>query len=265
MRIVSNPAILRIEFDGRPASAEQLRLPALVNYGHFTAMQVRSGKVRGLELHLQRLDASTRELFDAELDHDRVRDHIRHALGDDIGDASVRVYVFGPDTADAVSIMVTVRGPATMPSAPHRLKAVPYQRPVPHIKHIGGFGQIYYGRLAERDGFDQALLTGPGGVIAEGAITNIGFFDGTTVTWPEAPALQGITLQLLEPRLDGAGLPSRRSTVCLADLPSFEAVFITNSQGIAPVGRIDDLTFPVGVDLMKTLAQVYETVPWDTI
>jgi hypothetical protein len=34
-------------------------------------------------------------------------------------------------------------------------------------------------------GFDDALLTGPDGVISEGAITNIGFFDGNT--WHTIP------------------------------------------------------------------------------
>ncbi|WP_207939157.1 hypothetical protein [Actinomadura darangshiensis] len=45
-----------IEVDGRPATAEALAHPAIVNYGHFTAMQVRSGRVRGLAAHLRRLD-----------------------------------------------------------------------------------------------------------------------------------------------------------------------------------------------------------------
>jgi branched-subunit amino acid aminotransferase/4-amino-4-deoxychorismate lyase len=216
--IVSNPPIPRIEVNGRAATAEQLGFPALVNYGHFTAMQVRSGRVRGLDLHRTRLDAATQELFGAKLDGNQIRDHIRHALGDDARDASVYVTVFWPDADDQASIMVTVRAPADMPSTPQSLQTVPYQRPVPHIKHVGSFAQIYYGRLAERNGFDDALLTGPGGVISEGAIANIGFFDGATVVWPEAPALQGITRQLLEPRPVDSGLPSRRSEVRLTDL-----------------------------------------------
>ena len=168
--------------------------------------------MRGLDLHLTRLDAATRELFGTGLDGSRVRDHIRHALGGDAGDASVRVNVFWPDSDNAVSIMVTVRPPAALPSGPQALQAVSYQRPVPHIKHAGTFAQTRYRRLAGRNGFDEALLTGPGGVISEGAITNIGFIDGATVTWPDAPALHGITMQLLEhrlPRAAGAARPSR--------------------------------------------------------
>lgn len=261
---MSTAPVPRIEINGRAATASQLGFPALVNYGHFSAMQVRNRQVRGLGLHLGRLDAATRELFGTGLDGGRVRDHIRHALGD-ASDASVRVSVFWPDAQDTASIMVTVQPPAGLPSSPRALRSVQYLRPVPHIKHTGAFGQIYHRRLAEQNGFDEALLTGPGGVVCEGGTTNIGFFDGTAVIWPDAPALHGITMQLLEQRLPGAALPSQRAAVHLADLMSFSAVFVTNSLGIAPVGRVDDLTFPVDSELMKAVTQIYDSVPWDLI
>jgi branched-subunit amino acid aminotransferase/4-amino-4-deoxychorismate lyase len=262
---VSTAPVPRIEINGHGATAGQLGFPALVNYGHFTAVQVRNRRVRGLDLHLTRLDAATRELFGTSLDGSRVRDHIRHALGDDASDASVRISVFWPDTDDTASIMVTVRPPAAPPGGPQALQAVSYQRPVPHIKHAGTFAQTHYRRLAERNGFDEALLTGPGGVISEGAITNIGFFDGATVTWPDAAALHGITMQLLEHRLPGTGRRSRRAAVRLADLPSFRAAFVTNSLGAAPVGRVGELAIPIDTELMKTVTQAYESVPWDLI
>ena len=204
-------------------------------------------------------------LFGTGLDGGRVRDHIRHALGADTDDASVRVSVFWPDADDTASIMVTVRPSGSLPGSPQALQAVSYQRPVPHIKHAGTFAQTRYRRLAGRAGFDEALLTSPGGVISEGAITNVGFIDGATVIWPDAPALHGITMQLLEHRLPRAGLPSRRAAVRLADLPSFRGAFVTNSLGAVPVGRVDDLTIPVDTELMKTVQQVYESVPWDPI
>ncbi|MEW9530499.1 aminotransferase class IV family protein [Microbispora sp. NPDC049125] len=257
--------LLRMEIDGRPPTAERLRHPALVNYGHFTAMQVRGGRVRGLGLHLARLDAGNRELFGAGLDGDLVRHRVRHALGDDVRDASVRVIVHWPDDADAAAVMVTVRPPAPSPGAPLSLRSVSYQRPAPHIKHVGGFGQMYHARRAVREGFDDALLTGPGGVIAESAIANIGFFDGTGVLWPDAPCLSGITMQLLEPLLPAAGLPSRRGPVRLADLPSLRSAVVTNSHGVAPVSRIDDLDLPVDAAFTRTVTETYESVPWDAI
>ncbi len=265
MVIMSNPTILRVEIDGRTPSVERLRAVALASYGHFTAMQVRNRRVRGLDLHLKRLDVANREVFGADLDGDRVRDHIRHALGENTPDASVRVYVQQPNADQAPSATVIVRSAAAMPGTELRLQSVPYQRSVAHIKHIGDFGQSYYGRLAQRNGFDEALLTGPDGTISEGAITNIGFFDGTTIVWPTAPLLQGITMQLLQARLPSRGLPSRSSPVRLADVNFFTGVFVTNSRGIAPVRQIDDHVLPLDVRLMTQLTEIYESVPWDQI
>jgi branched-subunit amino acid aminotransferase/4-amino-4-deoxychorismate lyase len=193
-----------------------------------------------------------------------VRNHIRHALASD-RHASVRVIVFWPDAAAAPAVMVTIRPPGEMPAGPQRLMSAPYQRPAPHIKHIGGFGQTYYNRRATSQGFDGALLVAPDGTIAEGAITNIAFFDDTAVTWPDAPSLAGITMQLVEPRLAGLGLPSRHAPVRLAGLPACTGAFVTNSRGIAPVGRIDGVTIPVSPSLMNTVHSGYECVPWDPI
>ncbi|MCO6000042.1 aminotransferase class IV family protein [Actinoallomurus rhizosphaericola] len=258
-------APLRVEVDAGPATADHLRHLALVNYGHLTVMQVRGRRTRGLDLHLARLDAANRELFGTGLDGDRIRHHIRHALGDDIPDATVRLVVFRPDDAEDVSVMVIVRPPGGMPPDPQSLQTVEYQRPVAHIKHVGAFGQIYHGAAAERAGFDDALLTAPGGVISETSIANIGFFDGGSVVWPDAPLLAGITMQLLEPALAARGLPSRRRTVRVADLPSFDTVFVSNSGGVAPVGRVDDVTLPIDPKLVGILLEAYESVPWDVI
>jgi branched-subunit amino acid aminotransferase/4-amino-4-deoxychorismate lyase len=257
--------ITRIEINGGPATVDQLAYPAIANYGHSTSMQVRGGAVRGLSLHLARLDSATRELFGTGLDGEVVRGRVRHALGAGTPDASVRISVFRPDGDEVPSIMVVVRPPREPLAAPQRLTAVTYQRPVAHIKHLGTFGQLYHGRAAERAGFDDALLTGPGGVIAEGAITNIGFFDASAVIWPSGPALAGITMQLVTRALAERGIPSRHDVVHIADLPSFRSAFVTNSLGVAPVEQVDDQTLPADPEFIRNLAEAYQSVPWDGI
>jgi branched-subunit amino acid aminotransferase/4-amino-4-deoxychorismate lyase len=249
-----------MDVDGRPAAAADLEHPALVNFGHFTSMQVRRGRVRGLELHLRRLTGATRELFDTDLDPDLVRAYVRRALAETVA-ASVRVNVFAPEPDGPVSVLVAIRPVGELPQTPWRLLSVPYQRPVPHLKHVGSFGQIYYGRLAARQGYDDALLTDPSGLVSETGIANIGFFDEAGVSWPDAPCLAGITMQLLAE----AGLPGRRRAVSLADLPSFAGAFVANANGIAPVQRIDDLTLPVDDRLMRTVTGPYEASPWELI
>ncbi|MFD9539484.1 aminotransferase class IV family protein [Streptomyces sp. NPDC060022] len=255
-----------VEINGHQATEEDLRIPALAGYGHFTAMQVRDGKVRGLALHLDRLDSASRELFDQPLAGEHVRGLIRHALeGAGVRDASVRVHGYLPPGDTATTPMVTVRPPARMSAAPKSLMSVPYARAVPHIKRPGEFGQTYYGLLAGRAGFDEALLTAPGGVVTEGSMTNIGFWDGASVVWPDAPVLTGITMALLESGLTQAGRPPERRPVTLEGLGSYRAAFVTNSQGIAPVHRIDEVPFAVDEELMKQLGQVYEDAPWVTV
>jgi branched-subunit amino acid aminotransferase/4-amino-4-deoxychorismate lyase len=246
-------AEVMLEIDGRAPTARELRALALSGYGHFTAMQVRGGRTRGLQLHLDRLDAASREIFGAALDGGRVRDLIRHALGSRVRDASVRVIVQQPAGQEPPWVMVTVRPPAG-PLAD--------QRSLAHLKHTGDFGQGYYGRLAERNGFGEALLTGPGGLISEGSMTNIGFFDGTAVVWPAAAKLAGITMQLLQSRL---ALPQQHRPVPVAELGSFGAVFLTNSHGVAAVTQVDGHRLAADAAFITMLKDCYESVPWEEI
>lgn len=255
----------RVEIDGQAATVEQIWQLDLSSGGHFTAMQVRAGKTLGLDFHLARLDAATRELFGHGLDGDRIRGCIRHALGGDTADASVRVNVFRPAAGGDVSVAVSVRPPGLPPPRQQSLQTVRYWRPAAHLKRSGGFGQSYYGSLARENGFDEALFTGPGGVICEGSITNIGFIDGQAVVWPDAPALNGVMMQVLQRELDRAGLPWRRRPVRVADLPSFGGAFVTNSHGMAAVARIDDLSLPSGAALMRTAERLLAAAPYDPI
>ncbi len=256
-------AAARVEIDGVSPTPDQILVAALDGYGHFTAMQVRNGRVRGLDLHLDRLTSAHSEMFGTSLDAETVRAYIRHGLGPDTSDASVRVYLRQPQ--DQPSVMVTVRPPAELPAAPWRLRTVPYQRSVAHIKHLGDFGQGYYQRQVRRDGFDEALLTGPNGVVCEGSITNVGFFDADGVVWPDAPMLVGITMAVVDARLSGVGLASRRIPIRVADVAGFDGAFVTNARGIAPVGEIDGVPLPVPAELMTRLTTAYACAPADLI
>lgn len=252
---------LALEINGRTATADEFTVLATGGYGHFTAMQVRGGRTRGLQLHLDRLEAANREMFGAALERDQVREHIRHALGARVRDASVRVIVQVPAGRESPWVIVTVRPPAE-PLPDSSVQQVAYQRSLAHLKHASDFGQGYYGRLAERNGFGDALLTGPDGLICEGTVTNVGFFDGTAVIWPAAAMLSGITMQLLQARLT---LPQRHRPVRVADLGSFAAMFITNSHGVAAVTRVDDRGLAVDTAFISMLKDCYESVPWDEI
>lgn len=266
-----------MEIDGESPTAQGLAEIALETFGHFTAMQVRGGRVRGLGLHLDRLDAANRELFGKPLDGERVRTLIRQALHGNGGgteepadaapgpDASVRVIVRGIAATGAVRTIVTVRPPAWLPERPQRLRSVSYQREIAHIKRPGDFAHAYYLNEVARAGYDDALLTSPTGRISEGGVTNIAFFDGGGVLWPDGPALAGITMQLVIPRLAEQGLDSRTGRVTLAELGRFAGICVTNSRGVAAVRSVDELEIPVSETLMRAVSGAYESVPWDEI
>jgi branched-subunit amino acid aminotransferase/4-amino-4-deoxychorismate lyase len=250
---------VRIEIDGRRPDPGELWSTAS-GFGHFTAMQVRGRRTRGLELHLRRLEAANEELFGVGLDAERVCELIRRALGD-VDDASVRVYVF--ESGDEPAVMVTVKEPGDV-TTPQRLQSVRYQRPDAHLKHLAT-GQGFYSRLARRNGFDDALLTAPDGVLSESAIANIGFLDGAGVVWPDAPCLHGITMQLLERELPRLGVPSRRAPIRLYDVASFEGAFLSNARGVAAVSAIDDRSLPTDPGRLQAIADAYASVPWDPL
>lgn len=258
-------AIDRCELNGEPANAADLRALALTNYGHFTAMRAEAGGVRGLDLHLARLDASTRELFGHALDGAVIRKYVRSALGDFDGAASLRINVFSrqlhrdrmaePAPPDVV---VSVAAPRRIETTLVRLKSFRYERVLPHVKHVGTFGLFHHRRLAQLDGFDDALFVDASGAVSEASIWNIGFFDGRGVVWPDAPALRGIAMQLLHKGLRDRGTASDSHRIAHADIGAFRSAFLTNcSCAVRPIAEIDGVRFAVDPDLDALLEACY--------
>jgi 4-amino-4-deoxychorismate lyase len=261
-----------IEINGTTADAGSLSA-ALTNYGHFTSMQVRRGRVRGLSLHLQRLRDSTRVLFGAELDTAQVLTWLQHALknaGASVIEAcSVRVNVFAaqfnrerPGESRPVDVMVTVAAPRLAKTQPIRVQSQRYQRDLPAVKHVGTFGLFWQRQLAVQAGYDDALFVDEAGRISEGSVWNVGFWDGERVIWPQAAMLDGVAQQLLKSALDA----QLTREVFLSDLAGFEAVFCCNATGVGtPIVRIDGLNFAEDAALMLRLQAAYESVASDVI
>lgn len=257
--------------NGRAASADDLRALALSGYGHFTVMQVRARAVQGLEFHLGRLQQATVELFGCALSRERVLDDLRTALGaSGMTDAGVRMTVFArgfdyrkPLQALVPDILVTLSPPSPAAKPAIRVRSYPFMRPLPHIKHVGTFSLFHYRRLAMQGGYDDALFMTPDGRISEGSIWNIGFWDGSRVVWPEAPALRGSCEWLVREGLTGAGISQQIRPVRLEEVAGFRAAFATNASGIQPVIGIDGVDYGVDEPLMAHLAGALGSRPWD--
>lgn len=263
----------RAELNGQPATIDDFRALALVNYGHFTSMQVREGQVRGLGLHLERLNRSTQEMFGSRLDPDQVRDYMQHIMGDNAQSLSMRVTVFSRDlgfmwSAKAVApdVLITLGTPVVSDLKPLRVQSVQHERVLPHIKHVGTLGLFHYPRLANINGFDDALFVTHEGYISEGSIWNVGFFTEGRVVWPDAPALPGITMQLIQAGLERRGIPQEKRAIRLEDLGAFTSAFTTNSVAVGqPISSINDHSFKVDDVLTALLNECYESNAWDAI
>jgi len=266
---VSGPVAERSELNGTPVSIEDLRVPALSNYGHFTSMQVRDGGVRGLDLHLARLDAATRELFGHPLDMDAVLMHLRHIVDGERAPLSLRINVFSRRLhrdrmaePAAPDVLITIGPGREAETEPLRLKSFRHQRTLPHIKHVGTFELFHHRRLAQLDGYDDALFVDASGLVSEGSIWNIGFFDGTHIVWPDAPMLTGISMQLLERGLRARGVATITRRIALDEVGAFRAAFFTNSGCTArAVASIDSVAFAHDLELIALLDACYASNP----
>ena len=249
--------------NGMQASADQLAHPAIVNDGHFTAMQVRNRRVRGLAYHLVRLCSAHAELYGTELDAEYLRTMIQCAV-EHHPDASLRLNLYETRPGQP-QVMTAIRTPVEADYRAQSLLPVAYSRPFAHIKHVGTFAQIRHGMQANRAGYDDAVLVTSDGRICESTVANIGFFDRGTVVWPEAPVLHGITWQLLDQVLGQRGMAVRQRPVRLESAANFAGPFLANSIGVVPVARIAQHEYQPDNVTFTHIRRTYDEVAWDEI
>lgn len=255
--------------DGHPVSLEDLKPLAFAGFAHFTAMQVRKGQVRGLDLHLARLQTASEGLFANSVPKERMRAYLRAAVdgGPDKQSAIVTLFSrsgeftaagFGKEPA------VLVRtGPASDgPEGPLRLASVVHERALPSIKHVGESAKTYYLQQAAQQGFDDAIFMNRDRRLSEATIWNLAFWDGDAVVWPEAPMLLGTTMSILQRQLDRFGIRQRQQEITLDHLESFAGAVVMNSwtPGVA-VTAIDSTGIPEASRFMELLHQAYHAEP----
>lgn len=257
---------------GQPATAAVLAA-ALVNYGHFSTMQVRDGAVRGFDLHLQRLDEATGTLFGSALPAAQVRAELRAALAAfGHGDASLRVSVFARDFdfrhADArctPELLVSLAAPARADATPLRVRSVAFARALPQIKHAGTFALFHQRRLAMQAGFDDALFVDAQGLVSEGSIWNLGAWDGQGLVWPQAPALRGTQERLLQAGLATLGVAQQVRPLHVRELAGFAAAFACNGRGQQAIAAVDGQALGPADALLRLLDEALQTQPWQAI
>nr|WP_279495774.1 aminotransferase class IV [Actinocrispum wychmicini] len=246
---------------------------AYVNYGNFTAMPVCPAGVRGLGLHLERLDRDARILFGHGVDGDEVRARIHAAVQGHELPANVRVTVFVPnlpvdriDDLPEPEFLVRVRPLVPSRPAAARLRSTRYARDLPQVKHVGTFGLFHQYRLARQAGYDDALFVSADGRISESTVSNVGFYDGSRIVLPAAPALPGIEMRLLTDGLRRHGVDHETWDLRLPDLSGFRSAFMTNViNGATPIAAIDDVRFDLDPALVELLEAAHLSNPLEPL
>ncbi len=259
-----------ILIDGAPASPADLAHVALVNYGAYTSFRVEGGGARGLDLHLERLEAEALELFGEAVGESRLRYLMRRAV-EGRADGWLRVSLFSPEMSPrtpgwtgAPKVMTATFPPPPPLAESVRLQSQTYAREAPHLKHVATFGLIRARRMARAAGFDDALFVDAAGRVSEGSLWNIGFVRGGEVVWPQAPMLAGVAQALLQRGLDAAGLTGATEPVRLEDLSRFDAAFLCNSATPAcAVASIDGREF--GAPPLEALQAAWASQPCQPI
>jgi branched-subunit amino acid aminotransferase/4-amino-4-deoxychorismate lyase len=258
-----------VQRNGRAATADELAPLTFAGYAHFSALQVRRGQIRGLDLHLERLRFASVELFGQALPDDRVRSYLREALEAGPADLSLMATMYSPAGeftvagADVEPELLVRTGPAASgPKAPLTLATVEYERILPAIKHVGEVAKTYFLRQAVGQGFDDAAFVDRRGRLSEGTIWNLAFWDGAAVVWPVSEMLGGITMGIVRRQLDRLGVPQRDQEVTLADLPALAGGVVMNSwtPGVA-VHRIGSVPLPEAPSFVELLHRAYRAEP----
>ena len=208
--------------------------------GVFEVMRVYAGRLYALDEHMSRLERSATNLrlpLDAEL--------VRAEASRLIARAGT-----GPDH-DLVRVMVTRGGRRLMftemlPDHPPelRLKTIIYAptRILDGIKSLSYGANMLATRLAQEDGFDEALLVTPHGRVLEGPTSSIFWIRGGELFTPPLTEhiLASITRALI---LDVTGAAER--SVTLEELREADEVFLASTtREVEPVAAIDENRFP---------------------
>ncbi|MGQ7959021.1 aminotransferase class IV family protein [Pseudomonas sp. SP16.1] len=255
--------------NGHPATASQLNPLAFAGFAHFTAMQVRNARMKGLDLHLDRLRNASLEFFGRAPSDELLRSQIRMAMQEGASDQSLTVTVFSPHgefTADSMdvepAVLVRTAAPSDGPKGPLRLAAIEHQRPLAAIKHVGEVGKTYYLHQAIRQGFDDAAFVDERGCLSEATIWNLVFWDGDAVIWPRAEMLKGTMMGMVQRQLERLEVPQRREFITLERLRELSGAALMNSwtPGV-PVTAIGSHAMDEASPFIELLHEAHEAEP----
>ncbi len=257
------------EIDGVTAGAAELAPLAFAGFAHFTAIQVRGGAIRGLDLHLARLRGASSALYGkAHADTD-LRAYLRDVLSRSPADLSLTLTAYPAEGeftpgGDAAAPRLLIRtAPATDgPTGPLRLMSVAHERDLPAFKHVGEIGKTHHLRGAVAAGFQDAAFVDRNGHLSEATIWNLVFWDGEAVVWPKADMLVGTTMGVVRRQLSRLGVAQREAALTPEAAGHLAGAAVMNSwsPGI-PVSGVDAHDLPPAPGFIDLLHRAWRAEP----
>jgi branched-subunit amino acid aminotransferase/4-amino-4-deoxychorismate lyase len=265
----SNANLYQTLINGQTATASELNPLAFAGFAHFTAIQVRNRKIKGLDLHLERLHKASIEFFGNSPSNEHIQSYIKTVVDKGPEDQSVTVTVFSPKgefTSSSMhvkpAVLVRTGIPSDGPKGPLRLSVVNYERPLASFKHVGEVGKTYYLHQAIKQGFDDAAFVDKNGRLSEASIWNLVFWDDGTVVWPKAVMLKGTMMSIIQRQLEQMGIQQRCEVITLENLSEFSGAAVMNSwtPGI-PVTALSSKVIVEAKEFMSLLHEAYKAEP----
>jgi branched-subunit amino acid aminotransferase/4-amino-4-deoxychorismate lyase len=228
---------------------KELQSLMLYNYGVFTTFLFQGGKVKGLDLHLQRLQADCQALFGSKPSNLEIKQQLQRFL-QEFGSAEtvvIRITVFPqtfslthPENINHLNILVTGRIANPIQPKPLKLMEVEADRPFPHHKTTTLTVNLYARRIAKQHGYDDALLIHRG-LVTEGTTWNIFFLQGNHLFTP--PLTDGLLPGIVRGQiLQGAshsGFHVWEKSIEPETYEAYDSCFICNSVlGIVTVACV---------------------------
>ena len=264
-------SVPQVLLDNLLLPADAARIPAMSEgflYGHgvFETVKLCAGRPVFLADHHARLTASARALdlpYSVDLATLDGRIH-RLAAGNAVTDGSAKIVIFnnGAVTGELITTKSGVAYPAESYARGFSLKTVFSGERTGTLsghKTLNYLANIRARRAAVADGFDEALFLTPGGIVVEGATSNLFIVSDGMAHTPSLAAgpLPGTTrarvLALLGPAR------ASESLITHGELAYASEAFITNALlGIMPVSRLDDRVFDLDrAPVTRALMEAY--------
>lgn len=268
---VTAPTSLAL-LNGKTPEARDLLEIALAGVGCSSSMQVRDRAVRGIDLHLAHLRHASDELFGQHVDDEEIRQHLRTALRGAAADVHATVAISSrvagsitPQQSD-LDVLIRVGDPLAPQTGPLSLA------PIHHLRHLtdhGAAGEVsntLFRRRARERGFDDAVFQDDVGRVSETTTGNLAFWEGAAVTWPQADAHPGVTMQILNRQLAALGVEQRTKPVHRNQVsPRLSGAVVSSSTPGIPISRIGARHLNDGGDFARLLHDAYEREPYDRI